>query len=352
MWGRCNGCAGWNGCCWRAKDVICEVHNLGCKGLRALAYAALELAKRIVDKSRWTLDLARAVLKGAEKFVDKSRWPLTLAKNFLEGLKVTVRAGLDAAKWIVNLGLGGVFSIVKMEFDIKIALVESGHFNGNLEVRILGKTSKFGFEFRLKSVKDMVLDLADRIFPGISGRSKREVAERMKRAFPDFSEKHHFPRIYRPGSYAGKSFTAVTAAVETSPLIQVHFREVRQTSTNATSDYEPYVSSITPEMVNSTMAGYMAMMHDYSTEDNSAVNVEEVMDIARKFEENQTMYTGYKVTPSNDSDADDTDVEDDSSLQLPSLTSCSDTASGALQWLHALTFSAQMYANCFVCRHS
>jgi hypothetical protein len=201
-WGRCIGCPGWNSCCWRAPDLICEAANLGCKALRAIAFAALELAKKVVDGSRWTLDVAKGVLKAAEVIVDNNRWPLDAAIGILEGVKWTVSAATEAAKFIVRLGLGGIIGLRKIEFDVKIGLVSEGHFMGNIEVSFLRKSYvTISFELRLKSVKDMILDLIDMIFPGISGRDRREVETRMKRAFPDFSRKHYFPEIYRPGSY-------------------------------------------------------------------------------------------------------------------------------------------------------
>lgn len=90
----------------------------------------------------------------------------------------------------------------KIEFDVKIELVSGGHFMGSLEVSFMRKHYvTLSFELRLKSIKDMVLDLVDLIFPGISGRDRREVKKRMKRAFPDFSRRHYFPQTYRPASY-------------------------------------------------------------------------------------------------------------------------------------------------------
>ena len=329
VWGRCNGCPGWNGCCWRAPDILCEAFNLGCKGLRAIAYAALEFVKRVVDSSRWTLDFARAVLRSAEFVVDSSRFTLDVAKGVLEGVKFAANAGLQAAKAIVNFGLGGVFSIRKIEFDIKIGLVQSGHFNGNVELTILNKFHRFAFELRLQSVKDMVLDLADRVFPGISGRSKRAVEDRMKRAFPDFSEKHHFPRIYRPGSYANTEATAQFTAQKTPSLDLVNIREARNTNENDTDYYTPYESTTTDDMEQEALAGYTELMEARQKENYTGIESDYVMDEARHFVENQTRYTGYNVgLASEDDDSSDENVEYDASPDLPPLQSCSEMMAG------------------------
>lgn len=241
-WGRCIGCAGWNGCCWRARNLVCEAINLGCKGLRALAYVALELAKKVVDGSRWTLDLARGALRFAEGVVDGSRSSLDIAIAFLGDLQVTASAALDAADWIAKFALGGVINIRLIEFDIEIGLVSSGHFMGRLEVSFLGGDFQtIRFDLRLQSVQDMVLDLIDKIFPGISGRSRRDVAYRMKRSFPDFSRSHYFPETYRPGSYRDekrqvvRKTTAKAAQFSVEQVTYLHTWKRRRNSDNDSS---------------------------------------------------------------------------------------------------------------------
>ena len=157
---------------------------MGCKALRGIAYAALWLAEKIVDNSRWTLDVAKGVL---------------------EGVKWTVRIAAEAAKFIVNLGLGGLINIKKIEFDIVIGIVKPGKFSGTLVVSFLRKADiTMSFYLRLPSVQSMASDLADAIFPGITGRRKREVDEALRRHMPEYSRRHYMPEmyVYKPGSVA------------------------------------------------------------------------------------------------------------------------------------------------------
>ena len=95
---------------WRISVAI--------KALRGLAYVALWLAEKIVDNSRWVLDVAIGLLEAA---------------------KFAVRIGAEAAKFIVNLGLGGLINIKKIEFDIQIYYAKSGHFSGTIIVSFLGE---------------------------------------------------------------------------------------------------------------------------------------------------------------------------------------------------------------------
>ena len=202
VWGACIGCPSWNRCCFTVRDPICSAANLACEVLRKAAYAALYLAKIAVDNSRWTLDVAKAALKAAEIIVDNNRWPLDVAIGFLEGIKKTVKVGAEAAKFITDLTLGGLIDIRRIEFDVQIGLVSASRFSGTIEVSFLRKSHiELSFELRLNSILDMALDLADAVFPGISGRKKREVEERMKRALPGYSRRHYLPHLYlyRPG---------------------------------------------------------------------------------------------------------------------------------------------------------
>ena len=183
-------------------DPFCAAANLACTALRKVSYAALWIAEKVVDNSRWTLDVAKAALRAAEAIVDNSRWPLTVAINILEGVKATVKAGADAAKFIINLGLGGLIDIRLIEFDVNIGLVSSGHFRDRLEISFLRRPpTVLSFDLRLKSIENMALDLADAVIPGISGRKKREVDEVLRRSLPDYSRRHYLPHlyIYRPG---------------------------------------------------------------------------------------------------------------------------------------------------------
>ena len=203
VWGKCIGCPGWNGCCTRITDPICAAKNLACEALRKTAYAALWAAEKVVDKNRWPLNVAKAALTAAQTIVDKNRWPLTAAKNFLEGIKKGVQFAAGAASAIVRFTLGGLIGIRKITFDVEIGVVQLGRFQGSLEVSFLnGPYKTLSFDLRFKSIIDMAKDLADTIFPGITGRSRRDVDEQLSRALPDFSRKHYFPQesIYRPGT--------------------------------------------------------------------------------------------------------------------------------------------------------
>ena len=158
--------------------------NVGCKALRGIAYAALWVAEKIVDGSRWTLELAKGVL-------DAVMW--------------TVRIAAEAAKFIVRLGLGGIISIKKIEFDVKIGIAKSGYFSGSIVVSFLRRAEiTMGFYLRLPSVQSMASDLADAIFPGITGRRKRDVEDQLRQNMPDYSRRHYLPDmyVYKPGSAA------------------------------------------------------------------------------------------------------------------------------------------------------
>jgi hypothetical protein len=141
--------------------------------------------------------VVKRLVKAAEKIVDNNRWPLNAARGVLEGVKQTVKVGTTAAKFIADLTLGGLISIRRIQFDVKIGLISKGSFGDTIEVSYLRRRyTPLRFQLRLKSITAMALDLADAIIPGISGRKKREVEERMKRALPDYSRRHYLPHLY------------------------------------------------------------------------------------------------------------------------------------------------------------
>ncbi len=176
---------------------------MACEALRKTAYVALKAAEKFVDANRWPLTVAKTALSAAQGVVNVARTPLDAAKKFLEGVKVAVRLGANAASAIARYSLGGLIRIRRITFDVQIGAVASGHFSGSIEVSFLrGAFKKLRFDLRLKSIVEMAKDLADNIFPGITGRGRRSVEEQLNRALPDFSRKHYFPQesIYRPGT--------------------------------------------------------------------------------------------------------------------------------------------------------
>ena len=270
----------------------------------------------MVDGSKWTLTLAKRTLETAEHIINISRSPLNVTIRFLEGVKIIVKGGLEAAKSIVRLGLGGIISIRKIKFDVKIGLVSEGHFNGSLEVSFLKKPYvTVSFELRLKSVSDMALDLIDMIFPGISGRDRREVETRMKRAFPDFSRKHYFPEIYRPGSYQPEQSRSKWKRASAVPSTG---KKSRGTSKDEGYIQEEISAScgalLTP--VNNSEEIYDRLLRDFSVvdnEENLGPDADEVIMEAN--------YLKTRIASSQDYRPRE-EEEGDSEYELPSLDPC------------------------------
>ena len=162
--------------------MICEAANAACRISRRIAYAALWVAERLYRS-------ARAILYFANKALDR--------------VKYAVRVGASAASAITRFALGGLIKIYIIDFNIKVGLVESGNFGGRIKVSFLRKRSiSIKFQLRLKSVREMARDLADAIIPGISGRRRRDVTERLRRNMLDYSHRHYMPDQYirRPGT--------------------------------------------------------------------------------------------------------------------------------------------------------
>ena len=100
--------------------------------------------------------------------------------------------------WLEKNTLSDVIQIKRMSFDVKIGLVESGKFNGEIVYSIRkGKDVKEQFLFRLDSIKDMAIDLAELVYPGVTGRRRRDVTDALRRAFPEKTFKDDFDVFQR-----------------------------------------------------------------------------------------------------------------------------------------------------------
>lgn len=183
--------------------------NLFCKVERGVAYEALEIAQYVVEAGQFALGAATTALTVAQELIKSSKSTLQAANGVLEGVKSAMNAGLEAAKWLERYALGGLIRIRSIEFNVSIGLVSKGEFAGKVELSILNQEYvTVEFNLRLNSIEDMVEDLVKRVWSSLSDRRRREVADSVKLAFPDFRRKHYFPEIYRPGSYLlGKAVT-------------------------------------------------------------------------------------------------------------------------------------------------
>ena len=168
-WGRCV-CwrPGWDSCCWRIPDLLCNILN----GICSVARRALDLALRaaiwVVDKSRHVLDVAKEALYVARGVVKAARKTLDAAIAFLEGVKRLYRIGVKALDALASLSLTQIITIREIYFNVGLNVANGGRF----QCRVIGTLMSWHFnsimDIDTRNIWSIARSLAERAFSGLS----------------------------------------------------------------------------------------------------------------------------------------------------------------------------------------
>lgn len=89
-------------------------------------------------------------------------------QGILEGVKVTVKAGLDAANALASLGLGGIVDITYVYFDVDLSVADGGAFACEIHASFFGgSTQKLSLHVDFRDLWGVAADLADQAFSGV-----------------------------------------------------------------------------------------------------------------------------------------------------------------------------------------
>ena len=148
-------CCRWTNCMISFPNPLCVAANLVCRGIRAIAYTALEAAKIfvkapmlaldvaktalsvaqvIVDKSRVVLKLAEAVFNVAKLGLEAAKGSLELAKQSLEAVKIVVGAAAKVLEFVIDYGLKNILDVRNCGFSIQISTSDLPVFDVFCEV--------------------------------------------------------------------------------------------------------------------------------------------------------------------------------------------------------------------------
>ena len=166
----CIGCSRnwrWNSCCFRIHNAVCLAKNAACKLLRAAAIAGLRVARHLVGKSRGILHVVNAVLRGAQHVVRISKRSLDIVNAVLEGVKRAYQAGTKALSAVAKYGLGGVFDIRRVSFDVALSTAATGHFRASIVVSIFRKLKRFSLNINLRDILSFVRKIGERVIKGL-----------------------------------------------------------------------------------------------------------------------------------------------------------------------------------------
>ena len=151
----------------RIRNPACHAKNAGCKVLRKTAIAGLRGARYLVGKSKGILHVANAVLRGAQHVVKISKWSLDIVNAVLEGVKKAYQAGTKALSAVAKFGLGGVFHIRRVSFDVALSTAATGHFRASIVVSIFRKLKRFSLNINLRDILSFVRKIEEHVIKGL-----------------------------------------------------------------------------------------------------------------------------------------------------------------------------------------
>ena len=172
----------WNKCKFKVTDPVCLLRNAGCFALRVPIEALILIAKGVLTVVEIALRAAEVALKGAQVVVDKAKYLLDLAQAAVEAVKVTIKAGLKALETIISYALTGIIDIQEIGFDVRLALFDHGHISAYMKVSFL-RRPPITLEITLPIFNPLKLvrDLAERVAPGVGGKKRRSVGEKVNK---------------------------------------------------------------------------------------------------------------------------------------------------------------------------
>ena len=146
---------------------MCLARNVGCKASRKTAFAGLRGARYLVGKSRGILNAANVVLRGAQHVVTIGKRSLDIVNAVLEGVKRAYQAGTKALSAIASFGLGGVFDIREVSFDVALSAAATGHFRSSIVLSIFRKLKRFTIDINLRNILSFIKSIGERVIHGL-----------------------------------------------------------------------------------------------------------------------------------------------------------------------------------------
>ena len=157
----------WRSCCRRITNPACRVKNAGCKVRRRAALFGLRKAQQLVSRSRGIFKAANVVLAGAKHLVRAAKRSLDLAVAFLEGVKRAYQIGTRALSAIARFGLGGVFDIKRVAFNVGLSTAATGHFRVSVTASILGRQKQVSLTINLRDITSIARKLGEDVIRGL-----------------------------------------------------------------------------------------------------------------------------------------------------------------------------------------
>ena len=169
VWGACV-CThpGWDSCCTRITDPLCLAANAACALLKKPLDLVLQGVIKVVDNSRWTLDVAKGVLSAAQGVITAAKKTLDLAIAALDVVKATYRIGVNAISALTRFVLTKIINIRELYFKVQLSKASGGVFQCRVKGVLMGQNINLSLEINTKDIMSIARSLAEKAVRGIS----------------------------------------------------------------------------------------------------------------------------------------------------------------------------------------
>lgn len=157
----------WGTCCRHITNPVCTAKNIACRAARKTAKLGLRGAKVLVQRSSGILNGVKAILRAAQHVVRVSKHSLDIANAFLEGVKRTYQAGTKALSAITKYGIGGVFELREVMFDVALSTAATGHFRVSVLVSVFRHMKRFSLSINLRNILSFVQAIGEQVIHGL-----------------------------------------------------------------------------------------------------------------------------------------------------------------------------------------
>ena len=156
-------------CCDRVTDPSCVSHNITCAAQKEPLELALKAAKKTVDESRKSLEVAKGTLSTAQDVVDSAEKSLDAAVATLNAVQKTYKVGVEAIRAFSKFALTEIINIHKMYFKVELSVAKGGQFQCHVLGVLMGENINVAnLDFDIRNPLKLAKSLGDRAISGLS----------------------------------------------------------------------------------------------------------------------------------------------------------------------------------------
>lgn len=146
----------------------CNAQNADCALSKKRIVSDLKDAVNRLASSRHSLDHAKSAFSVAQGDVSDAIKGLKMAEKALNDAMATYSAGVKASSALIEFGLSKIIKITKMYFHVELSVANSGVFQCQVEVELMGAQFNLNLKFDTGDIVGIAKSLGEVAIPGVS----------------------------------------------------------------------------------------------------------------------------------------------------------------------------------------